>query len=75
VNILDLIELAIDDFKASNDRHPTRMKLGRMQVVALREFADSYSSHAARPANDKRWPMYRDILIDETAEDDQLVLE
>ena len=74
VNIVDVIELAMDDFKASHGRRPKRMKLGRKQVTALRKFADRYSSHAARPT-DKSGPMYQDILIDETAEDDQLVLE
>jgi hypothetical protein len=75
VNIFDAIELAIDNFKAGTGSPPAKMKLGRTQVAALRDFIDSYSSHADRNMCDTASPKYRDIPIDETAEEDQLELE
>jgi hypothetical protein len=73
MNIVDVIELAIDDFEASNGRRPFRMKLGLKQAVALQQFKNRYTSHPA--VADKAAPRYEDILIDETVEDDELKLE
>jgi hypothetical protein len=74
VNIVDRIELERENFKTANGTDPTRIKLGRSQVRALRAFVAQFTSH---PDANRAFtsPNYNGLPIDETGVEDQIDLE
>jgi hypothetical protein len=74
VNIVDRIELERENLKTANGTDPTRIKLGRSQVRALRAFVAKLTSHP--DANTAlAFPNYNGLPIDETSVEGQLELE
>ena len=73
--ISDLIEDAIEQFLAMHGRAPTRVRLGKLQLAALKEFAEKFSmgpgpigSPSFESSEGVRLP------IDESPHEDELTL-
>ena len=72
--ISDVIEDAIEEFRELNGREPTRLRLGKLQLSALKSFAECYSmpgplgSPSFESADGRRLP------IDESPVGDELTL-
>lgn len=75
MTFIDLLELKIENFKAANGLRPAKIKLGRTQVRALKDFMAQYLSHPDRSAGGRVSPNYEGIPIEETNEEDQFELE
>jgi len=72
--ISDIIEDAIEDFRIVHGREPTRLRLGKLQLGALKRFAERYSMG---PAAQFGSPSYESkngarLPIDESPYDDEL---
>ena len=70
--ISDTIEDAIVEFKAAHGRAPTRLILGKLQLAALRSFAEKYSmgpdpigSPSFESSDGVRLPIDESKLVDE----------
>jgi hypothetical protein len=75
MTFIDLLELKIENFKAANGLRPAKIKLGRTQVRALKDFMAKYLSHPDRSAGGRVSPNYEGIPIEETNAEDQFELE
>lgn len=73
--ISDEIEAAIEEFRTLHGREPTRLRLGKLQLGALRRFAERYSM-ASSPWGSPSFESSEGVRlpIDETANEDELTL-
>ena len=73
--ISDVIEDAIEKFQIANGREPTRIRLGKQQLTALKQFAEYYSMGpplSGKPSFTSSGGMR--LPIDESRSEDELTL-
>ena len=73
--ISDKIEDAIEEFRILHEREPTRLRLGKVQLAALKSFAEHYSMGpplAGSPSFTSSAGIR--LPIDESAHEDELTL-